>query len=384
VVGGSKNLLKLALILVAAVLALVPLPRYAVERTYSRGVYAMVQPRLTAISNSTSFALFDALVLLSVALTATLWISRLRGRRRPSTRARGVPSSVEGRSREAAPEGRRNGLAVTLAMLVVDTAAIAAVLYLWFLCVWGLNYQRQPLREQLDFREERITRDALRALGARTVEALNTLHPNAHAAGWPDLASTPAMIERAFVRAQRDLALPWTAHAGRPKHTLFNFYFTRVSIDGMTGPFFLETLANGTLLPFERAATVAHEWSHLAGYADESEANFVGWLVCMRGPVSAQYSGWLSLYGTIAGALSRSERDDLMERLDEGPRADLVAMSDRVRRYAVPVASRAGYALYDRFLKANRVEAGVRSYGEVLRLLLGTRFSEDGSPVLRD
>ena len=199
----------------------------------------------------------------------------------------------------------------------------------------------------------------------------------------PSLAETPVALEPAFVRAQRDLALPWTAHAGRPKRTLFNFYFTRVSIDGMTGPFFLETLANGTLLPFERAATIAHEWSHLAGYADESEANFVGWLVCMRGSAPVQYSGWLSLYATVAGALPRSDRDDIAGRLDEGPRADLRAISDRIRRHAVPAASRAGYALYDRFLKANRVEAGVRSYGEVLRLLLGTRFNEDGAPVLR-
>ena len=261
--------------------------------------------------------------------------------------------------------------------------AVGAVLYLWFLAAWGLNYQRQPLREQLDFREDRITRDALRALAARTVDSLNALYRDAHAAGWPELAATPAALGPAFVHAQRDLALPWTAQAGRPKRTLFDFYFTRVSIDGMTGPFFLETLANGTLLPFERAATVAHEWSHLAGYADESEANFVGWLVCMRGAAPAQYSGWLSLYGTVVGALPRSDRDELIARLEEGPRADLRAISDRIRRHAVPVASRAGYALYDRFLKANRVEAGVRSYGEVLRLLLGTTFNEDGSPVLR-
>ncbi len=129
----------------------------------------------------------------------------------------------------------------------------------------------------------------------------------------------PAELGPAFLRAQRDLALPWTARTGRPKRTLFNFYFTRVSIDGMTGPFFLETLTNGTLLPFERAATVAHEWSHLAGYADESEANFVGWLVCMRGPVAVQYSGWLSLYGTVVGALPRSDRDDMARAARRGP-----------------------------------------------------------------
>ena len=345
------------MILAAAILALTPLPRQTVERVYARGLYPIVQPRLTALSNSTPFAWFDALVLLTIGATIALWTVRLRQ--------------------------RKAGIGQTLAGLTVDTLAVGAVLYLWFLGAWGLNYQRQPLREQLEFHEERITRDALRALAARTVDSLNALHHDAHAAGWQDLAATPAALEPAFVHAQRDLALPWLAQAGRPKRTLFNFYFTRVSIDGMTGPFFLETLTNGTLLPFERAATVAHEWSHLAGYADESEANFVGWLVCMRGAAPVQYSGWLSLYGTVVGALPRSDRDILIGRLEEGPRADLRAISERIRRHAVPVASRAGYALYDRFLKANRVEAGVRSYGEVLRLLLGTTFNEDGSPVLR-
>jgi hypothetical protein len=357
VVGGRKKFLKIALIVVAAALALTPLPRQSVERVYSRGLYPLVQPRLTALSNSTPFAWFDALVLTTAVATVVMWTARIRGRKK------GVGAAIRG--------------------LALDTAAIAAVLYVWFLCAWGLNYQRQPLREQLDFRDDRITRDALRALAGRTVDSLNALHRDAHAGGWPELAATPGALEPAFVRAQRDLALSWTAQPGRPKRTLFNFYFTRVSVDGMTGPFFLETLANQTLLPFERAATVAHEWSHLAGYAEESEANFVGWLVCMRGPVPVQYSGWLSLYGTVVGALPRSDRDALLARLDDGPRTDLRAISERIRRYTVPAASRAGYALYDRFLKANRVDAGVRSYGEVLLLLLGTKFNEDGSPVRR-
>lgn len=348
---------KLAVILAAAGLAVTPLSRHGVERAYSRGFYPLVQPKLTALSNSTPFAWFDALVLLTIGATLAMWTVRLRRRN---------------------PGGAR-----TLAGLAIDTAAMGAVVYLWFLVAWGLNYQREPLREQLDFHESRITRDALRTLADRTVDSLNALYGGAHAAEWPELADTPIALRPAFLRAQHDLALPWTAHAGRPKRTLFNFYFTRVSVDGMTGPFFLETLVNTTLLPFERAATVAHEWSHLAGYADESEANFVGWLVCMRGPAGVQYSGWLSLYGTVAGALPPSDREEMARRLAEGPRADLRAMSDRVRRHAVPAASRAGYALYDRFLKANRVEAGVRSYGEVLRLLLGTKFNEDGTPVLR-
>ena len=51
----------------------------------------------------------------------------------------------------------------------------------------------------------------------------------------------------------------------------------------MTDPFFLETLLAPDLLDVERPFVIAHEWGHLAGFADESEANFIAWLACRRG-----------------------------------------------------------------------------------------------------
>ena len=71
-----RAVFKFGVILVAAGLALTPLPRHAVERAYSRGVYPIVQPRLTALSNSTSFAWFDALVLLTIGATVAMWAIR--------------------------------------------------------------------------------------------------------------------------------------------------------------------------------------------------------------------------------------------------------------------------------------------------------------------
>ena len=351
------RVLKFFALVAAAAMALAPLPRGTVERVYARGLYPLVQPPLTSLTNRTPFAWFDVMLLTAAVSIAALWIVRLKRRRR------GVLSTIGG--------------------LAVDTAVIAAVLYLWFLAAWGLNYRREPLRAQLDFQEDRITRERLRELGLRNVESLNVLYEDAHAGGWPELHAMPVALAPAFVRAQQDLAMSWRAVPGLPKRSLLNFYFTRVSVDGMTGPFFLETLANQTLLPFERPATVAHEWSHLAGYADESEANFLGWLVCMRGSASDQYSGWLSLYFTVLGSLPSADRDEISRALRPGPLQDLQAIRDRIQEHAVPIASRAGYALYDRYLKANRVEAGIRSYAEVIRLLLGTRFNEDGSPALR-
>jgi hypothetical protein len=113
------------LILVAAILAVAPLPRQVVERMYSRGVYAVVQPALTGLSNSTDFAWFDALVVVTATAVLALWIARLRK--------------------------RQGGIAKTLAMLAVDTAAIAAVLYLWFLGAWGSTISVNPFASSSTF-----------------------------------------------------------------------------------------------------------------------------------------------------------------------------------------------------------------------------------------
>src|SRR5262249_687397 len=160
----------------------------------------------------------------------------------------------------------------------------------------------------------------------------------------------------------RELGMGWTVVPAHPKRSLLDGYFRRVSVDGMTDPFFLETLASQSLLPFERPFVIAHEWGHLAGYADESEANFLACFTCLRGGPQERYSAWLSLYGTIVAALLPQDRATVVQRLEPGPRQDLIAMVDRVRREVNPTARRAGSAVYDRFLKANRVPAGIRSY----------------------
>lgn len=353
-----RRLLELALVVFAAAVALTPLPRSAVERMYSRGLYPLIQPRLTGFSNTVAIALFDIALLVIVTAVLLLWVVRLR----------------------RAAQGR---VVRTAGGLLLETTAIAALLYCWFLAAWGLNYQREPLRTQLDFQEGRITGESLHHLALRDVDAMNALYDAAHRGPWPAPGELPSELRSAFARAQGDLGMAWRAAPGQPKRSLLDMYFRLVSVDGMTDPFFLETIANQSLLPFERPFVVAHEWSHLAGYSDESEANFVAWLICLRGGAPAEYSAWISLYETIASALPPKDRAGVVGRLQPGPRRDLRAIAERISRQVNPAARRAGYAIYDRFLKANRVQAGVRSYNEVLRLLLGTRFTEEGAPALR-
>ena len=342
--------LGLAVVAAAVTAALLPWPAYTVERFYSSGVYPVWQSWITTVSNAAPIALLDVLIV----GVAAAWVSLA------------VLDIARWRVRGPGRTGVR---------ILSRTAVWASAVYLLFLASWGLNYRRVPLSDKLEFDGGRVSEDGLRTLAATAATRLNTLHPLAHAKGWPaDLEIDPA-LRPAFAAAQRDLGTTRFAVPGRPKPSMLDVYFRRAVVDGMTDPFFLETLVVSDLLPLERPFVTAHEWAHLAGYNDEGEANFVGWLACMRGDERHQYSAWIFLFNEAAGQMPRSERQNLAARLDRGPREDRRAIADRVARNRSARLSEAGWVVYNQYLKANRVEAGTASYAEVIRLILGSRFN---------
>jgi hypothetical protein len=337
----------------AAIAAIVPWPESGVERWYSAGAYPILQQPITWLSNRVPFALADIALVAAIAVWLLRAVTDLRH------------------------EGRRIGPA--LLRIAGRTAVAVAAIYLVFLGLWGLNYRRIPLERKLPFDASALNAAAARSAALVAVSHVNALHAQAHATGWPPSDQIDASLAKAFSDVGRDLGASGNTMPGRPKHTLLNLYFRPAAVDGATDPFFLETLLSSELLPFERPFVVAHEWSHLAGFADEGEANFMGWLTCVRGDAPARYSGWLFLYEQLTGDLSRPDRADVISRLAAGPRADLRAVAARLARDVRPQVSAAGWRVYDKYLKANRVEAGAASYEQVVRLVLGTTLGQQAS-----
>ena len=342
-----------ALVIAAAAAALVPLPATFVEREYSRRLYLALQPLLTSLSNLAPFALFDGLLIVIALSWVVLAVRDLR--------------KVNGRLRAAV---------VILWRTIVSVAA----LYLVFLCTWGLNYRRVPLADALGLDAARVTAPAVKDAAIVAAGRLNDLYGHAHGASAPVAPAIDQPLAAALEQALGDTGRPQTLVPGRPKETIIDWYFRRAAVDGMTNPFFLEILVSSDLLPFEQPFVTAHEWSHLAGVADEGESNFVGWLACVRGSPAAQYSGWLFMYSELVSVASRTDRAEVAAALAAGPREDLQAIRDRVTRYVSPRLSAAGWRVYDSYLKANRVESGAASYGEVVQLALGARLASGGSP----
>ena len=353
-----KRVLQLAVAGLALLLGLMPLPPGAIERWYSTGVYPAIQRAMTPVSNLVPFAVFDALLIAAVSALAFVLVRGIRGAMR---------------------ERRAGPLLRDVGRIVVGLAAG----YLVFLVLWGFNYRRVPMSERLLVEREAPSTDAVAQLGLEAVTRMNALHAEAHQHGWPEEPWRDDPLREAFADTQRLLADAPLAEPGRLKRTLLGPYFRWTSVDGMVNPFGLEVLANPDLLPYERPFVAAHEWAHLAGYADESEANFVGWLTAIRADVPAQYSGWLYLFWQVNGEVDAEVRRRLGEAMDAGPRADVEAIIERIRRAQRPWLRTAGWAVYDQYLKANRVESGVRSYGAVVTLILRARFADGWTPVRR-
>jgi hypothetical protein len=333
----------------AALPLVAPIPPSLVERFYSSTLFPRIQSVATTLSNRTSLAWFDLLILAVVTAVLVLCARDI------STR----------------------GVARGTVRIVIRLVTVSAAVYVAFAVMWGLNYRRPGLRSKVPFDASRVNDARAAALARETVTRVNDLYDDAHAEGWRPAGAIDPTLAASFTQALRDVKLP-TAVVGRPKRSLLDLYFRRAGVAGMTDPFFLETLVASDILPFERPHVVAHEWAHLAGVTDEGEANFVGWLACVRAPAPQAYSGWLFLYGELLDRLPRHTAQEVSASLGTGPRADLDAIRRRYLREVSPRISTAGWQIYDGYLKANHVEAGTRSYGEVVTLILGTDFASAG------
>jgi len=225
--------------LAGVIVATAPLTPAFVERWYSTGLYAVVQPVISSWTNRVPFALLD--VLIGAGLIVVIGLIRAVVRAR----------SHRGRA---------------LVTFGARLAGLTAGTFLAFSLLWGLNYRRVPMLARLELRAL-PGRDEALALGRTAVAEVNRLHRPAHDAGWSNEEWKSASLRQAFAGAQRALTGAGPAEPGRLKYSMLGPYFRWTGVDGMVNPFALEVLANPDLLPFERPFVAAHEWAHLAGYA---------------------------------------------------------------------------------------------------------------------
>lgn len=350
------NLILYVLIVLGLILSLIA-PRIAllIETGYSRSIYKWLIGPLSLITGIFPFSLAEfalvGLVLLGL-FKFTQFIRKLR--KAPKKTIKKIPRAL-------------------------GTLVVALVLvYVAFYMLWGLNYSRLPFAQIADLPVQPGTVAELKELALILTEEANALRQQL-AEDARGVMVLPHGVWEALARAEKGYEKAARIYPelggkfGRPKGVFLSRYWSYTGTTGIYSVFTGEANVNIHIPHFMIPSTTTHEMAHQRGFAREDEANFIAYLTCIMHPdADYQYSGTvLALLNTMS-ALYRADPDAYKEvRALYGPglNRDFQAWSEYWRRYDGPV-ERASSKLNDSYLKANRQQDGVQSYGRMVDLLL--------------
>ena len=168
-----------------------------------------------------------------------------------------------------------------------------------------------------------------------------------------------------------------------PKGFTFSGFFSQQKMMGYYFPFSMEANYNTKMYVTNMPSTICHELSHVKGFIQEDEANFISYLACVGSEdVFFRYSGYLSVLYYLD--------NDYYEAIDENKAIykSQVRISSQVRKdkvFLTPEAweevekkavvstktvSKVSEKIVETNLTLNGVSDGTVSYGRVVELLL--------------
>lgn len=259
------------------------------------------------------------------------------------------------------------------ALWILGRTLIAVFLIFTLNC--GINYHRLPFSERAGFDIRESTEEELIVLCESLVEEINEAADEilTDGEGHCMLEGTPVTTAREAMAAA---ALEYPDLGGyypRAKPVFTTWYLSSQLLQGVYSPFTVEANYNNGMPDQDKPSTICHELSHLKGFMREDEANFVAYLACRASDdPQFRYSGSILAYIYSGNALYAQNPEALRkvrDKLCDQAVKDLLdhnAYWDTYRGTISEVSDKVN----DVYLKANAQEAGTKSYGRMVDLLL--------------
>ena len=239
-----------------------------------------------------------------------------------------------------------------------------------------------------------------------TAESSTATAEASGSSGADEAAATTIEVEGAFIGQTTETPKPsaaWLWHAGRtgqrameklgqryrrlsghypfPKPILNTWILSVQQTTGVYSPFTVEANYNRDIAYYDIPFTICHELSHLRGYMQEEEANFIGVLATIGADdLYFNYSGYVSAWVYAGNALARIDSTafaTLYGRINARTRQDMLYNNAYWKQFEGKPAE-AHEQLNDAYLKIQGQTTGVRSYGQMSDLLL-EYFAENGT-----
>ena len=254
------------------------------------------------------------------------------------------------------------------------TVFVCLLVYVLFNGLWGLNYDRLGIADQLRLNVQPYSTEELTTLLKGITTRLNTLDSAARQNR--ETLTHSRTVFKGSVQSYSDLSardVRFTYATASIKSSLFGLVDNYLGFGGYYNPFTGEAQVNTGVPAFSQPYTTCHEMAHQLGYAKENEANFVGYLAAKSSADKAfQYSVYFDLYLYAARELYVLDSNLVIpfrEGLRPGIRRDYREWQAFNRKYEnpfEPIVRR----LYGNYLKANHQPQGIKTYNEVIAWLI--------------
>ena len=280
--------------------------------------------------------------------------------------------------------GRKKGKASPARFFVSWISGVllaAGILAFLYTACCGINYHRRSFSGEEGIITYQYSADDLKEICVWLTEEVNT-RADTVTRDADGLLTLDGTERDGGVKAMQQLAVEFPSLAGyypQPKELLISEILSYQGLTGIYLPFTVEANYNGDMPAYDKPFTVCHELSHLRGFMEEQEANFIAFLACIGSErTDFQYSGYLSGWVYCMNALYRADYESWQEvrgMLDEAAEPDLTANNEFWDRYEGTISETAE-RINDTYLKVNGQADGVQSYNRMVDLIVAY-FGDD-------
>jgi hypothetical protein len=240
------------------------------------------------------------------------------------------------------------------------------VLYLTFKILWGLNYSRPSIAEQLGISNDKYNTEQLVSLGKFFIGRLNKLQSVEKPRFTMDQLKEIAV--KGYLKMEKTNVF-FDYHIPSFKPVMNSWIVTKIGIEGyynpLSGEANINTMLPSVALPF----VTCHEIAHQLGIGREDEANLIGYLVSSNS--SNPYFQYSANYAMLKSILfeirikSPEDYEKLYATINAGTIKDFEADRDFWRKYNSDMFGYMDVA-FDRFLKLNNQQKGTDSYQDIV------------------
>ena len=334
-----RKILVVFLLIVVAVQGIGGLGDY-----YAQAVYPCVATVLTFLSGYVPFAIGDLFITLSIIGIVAFPFYAVR---------------------------RKNK---TVGYAIAGVGEYLLWLYVWFYLAWGLNYAQSDFYHRSHTPRYEANDDQLRHFAWRYADSLNATYSKT---AIYDTLRVPSLVVAGYKRlAQQNMGVhaPFHVHT-QAKTMIFTPLSSKVGVTGSMGPFFCEFTLNGDLRAHEYPSTFAHEYAHLLGITNEGEANFYAYQVCTSSADrTMRFCGYYAIFFHVLRSVDAVLGDEAAEDFLQYVRPEIRQMASADRYYWRSKYStwlgNLQNAVYEFYLRTNRVDGGRKSYSQVVALIL--------------